>query len=84
MRVAPVGLVGHDCMAGPVFHLGAESAALTHGHPSGYLSAGVMAALIHSLLQAPQTVLTFSSGLAMTTVACPLRSILIGPKAKRS
>ena len=51
MRVAPVGLVGHDCMAGPVFHLGAESAALTHGHPSGYLSAGVMAALIHSLLQ---------------------------------
>lgn len=40
MRVAPVGLGGGG------FELGCEIAALTHGHPSGYLAAGVLADLI--------------------------------------
>ncbi len=45
MRVAPVGLVrGHD-----PFDLGCELAAITHGHPSGYLAAGFCARLIHDL-----------------------------------
>lgn len=39
MRAAPVGLVG----GGDSFRLGCEVAALTHGHPSGWLSAGVLA-----------------------------------------
>ncbi len=45
MRVAPIGLVPVD----DPFALGAQAAALTHGHPSGYLSAGAFAAIIASL-----------------------------------
>ena len=43
MRVAPVGLV---CDKNGAFRLACECAALTHGHPSGYLSAGVLAQII--------------------------------------
>lgn len=45
MRVAPVGLVGDD-----PFQLGCEIAALTHGHPTGYLPAGVLAAIISEII----------------------------------
>lgn len=45
MRVAPVGLV-----AARPCSLGLASAALTHGHPSGYLSAGAAAEIIARLL----------------------------------
>lgn len=51
MRVAPVGLYfwpSHDI--GPAFELACESAAITHGNPSGILPAGVLAALILQLL----------------------------------
>lgn len=53
MRVAPVGLYvwaqhGGDGIA-QAFELGREAAALTHGHPTGNLSAGVLAALVHQL-----------------------------------
>jgi ADP-ribosylglycohydrolase len=43
MRVAPVGLakVGDDA-----FELGCDIAAITHGHPSGYLAGGALAELI--------------------------------------
>jgi ADP-ribosylglycohydrolase len=41
MRVAPVGLVAAD-----PFELGCQAAALTHGHPSGYLAAGAFALLV--------------------------------------
>jgi ADP-ribosyl-[dinitrogen reductase] hydrolase len=44
MRIAPVGLIARD-----PFKLGVEIAALTHGHPSGYLSAGAFAQVIHAL-----------------------------------
>lgn len=57
MRVAPAGLVEGDrgladlaCgEADPegTFALGADLAAITHGHPSGYLPAGVIAISIH-------------------------------------
>lgn len=45
MRVAPVGLAFHH---DPVeaFNLGCDTAALTHGHPSGYLSAGCLASIL--------------------------------------
>ncbi|MHB8660092.1 MAG: ADP-ribosylglycohydrolase family protein [Solirubrobacteraceae bacterium] len=46
MRVGPVGLVADG---GDAFCLGAQVGALTHGHPSGYLSAGFLASLIASL-----------------------------------
>jgi len=44
MRMAPVGLAYHD--AEEAFHFGCKFAAITHGHPTGYLAAGVFAALI--------------------------------------
>ncbi len=48
MRVAPAGLVfyGQNERA---FQTACELAALTHGHPSGYLSAGFLASLISDL-----------------------------------
>lgn len=44
MRVAPVGLANVDH-----FRTACELAAITHGHPSGYLSAGAFAAIVHQL-----------------------------------
>ena len=49
MRVAPVGLFGLGEEAGRVFELAAEVAAITHGHPTGSLPAGVLAVLVHRL-----------------------------------
>lgn len=50
MRVAPIGLISPMGDAGAAFELAAESAALTHGHPSGYLSAGVAASIVRLLV----------------------------------
>jgi ADP-ribosylglycohydrolase len=47
MRIAPVGLV---CPPGQAFETGSELAALTHGHPSSSLSAGLLADLIARLV----------------------------------
>jgi ADP-ribosylglycohydrolase len=45
MRIAPVGLLFYNAPIN-AFKVGAELAAMTHGHPTGYLSAGFLAALI--------------------------------------
>lgn len=52
MRAAPAGLVGHNTY--DVFELGADLAALTHGHPSGYLAAGFLAHVIATLIDMPE------------------------------
>ena len=44
MRVAPIGLVGLP--VADAFDLGCRAAAVTHGHPTGWLAAGVLAALV--------------------------------------
>jgi ADP-ribosylglycohydrolase len=41
MRIAPVGFVWDDA-----FDMGCKLAAITHGHPAGYLSAGAMTQVI--------------------------------------
>jgi ADP-ribosylglycohydrolase len=46
MRAAPAGLVGGDAFA-----LGCKAAALTHGHPSGYLAAGALALMVSELVR---------------------------------
>ncbi len=47
MRIAPVGLfLGEDAA---VFDAACEIAAITHGHPTGYLAAGCLALIIHRL-----------------------------------
>ncbi|WP_346798040.1 ADP-ribosylglycohydrolase family protein [Halomonas sp. Bachu 37] len=52
-RVAPVGLFGwyfrQSQASEDVFRLGAELGALTHGHPTGQLTAGVFAVLVLSM-----------------------------------
>ncbi|MCK9356239.1 MAG: ADP-ribosylglycohydrolase family protein [Dehalococcoidia bacterium] len=48
MRVAPAGL---SFPPGQAFRYGAEFAAITHGHPSGYLPAGVLAEVIALVLE---------------------------------
>lgn len=60
MRVAPIGMLYHALTGDDperrseglsrAFALGCDAAALTHGHPTGYLTAGVMAALVFELL----------------------------------
>jgi ADP-ribosyl-[dinitrogen reductase] hydrolase len=47
MRSAPIGLAVDD--VGEAFRLGRDAAVLTHGHPSGYLSAAYFAAVIHQV-----------------------------------
>ncbi|MGI6588478.1 MAG: ADP-ribosylglycohydrolase family protein [Peptococcia bacterium] len=47
-RIAPVGLYVSRKTA---FELGSECAALTHGHPSGYLAAGVLAHIIAGIIE---------------------------------
>jgi len=47
MRAAPVGLA---LGPGDAFKHGAELAAITHGHPSGYLPAGFLAEMIAGIL----------------------------------
>lgn len=49
MRVAPVGLYFHKSPQ-QAFRIAAECAAITHGHPSGYLSAGVLACIIAEIM----------------------------------
>ena len=46
MRMAPAGLAPVD----GAFMLGAQAAAITHGHPSGYLAAGAFALMVARLV----------------------------------
>lgn len=77
MRVAPVGLFLHE-NAKHAFHVAADIAAMTHGHPSGYLAAGAFAAIIADILQGKslrdsvqtaQTILKNYDGHEETTLA---------------
>ncbi|MFP4295600.1 MAG: ADP-ribosylglycohydrolase family protein [Halothiobacillaceae bacterium] len=70
MRVAPVGLfclriAGHD-RGMDAFSLGRDLAALTHAHPTGYLTAGVLALLIQAI----------AGGLSLTAALRSARSRL--------
>jgi len=48
MRIAPVGLAFSDTEK--AFHIGCQCSAITHGHPTGYLAAGTLAALISEIV----------------------------------
>lgn len=50
MRIAPVGLI-YSRDFEDAFNIGIEISALTHGHPSGYLSGGLLAAIIFQIAQ---------------------------------
>jgi len=51
MRVAPIGLFPEKWNANQVFELAMRAAAITHTHPTGYLAAGSLAAMICFLIQ---------------------------------
>lgn len=53
MRVAPVGLYFNDTGRDirDVSRLGAEAAALTHGHPLGWMPAAALAQIVHEIAQ---------------------------------
>lgn len=48
MRVAPIGLMYDKKEA---FKLGCDCAALTHGHPSGYISGGMLSCIISCIIE---------------------------------
>ncbi|WP_295443566.1 ADP-ribosylglycohydrolase family protein [uncultured Thiodictyon sp.] len=50
MRVAPLGWFRRSAPY-TTFHLGARAGALTHGHPDGWASAGMLAVLIGALFE---------------------------------
>ncbi len=62
MRVAPIGLVAEDA-----FDLGCAAAALTHGHPSGYLAAGAFAQIVAEVSKGQS--LTFAIRTALELLA---------------
>ena len=67
MRVAPIGLAGDD-----PFALGGQAAALTHGHPSGYYSAGALAVIINEAVRGADLPAAVSAALdALRRVAWP-------------
>ena len=54
MRVAPVGIFMSHCASGgeaETFQVAADIAAITHGHPTGYLAAGTFAVLMALLMR---------------------------------
>jgi hypothetical protein len=68
MRTAPIGLLTFTDVD-TVFRVGAEAAALTHGHPSGYLSAGMVAALVRVLITGT-SLITPTIGSPVWTSSC--------------
>ena len=64
MRVAPVGLI-NEMTPTRAFDLAARCAAQTHGHPSGYLSAGVLAALVSGFRYGPDLDAAVASALGL-------------------
>lgn len=74
MRVAPIGLIGAGDDTGTVFQLASETAALTHGHTSGYLSAGMVASIVRLLINgtSPETHLRSYSDLGAVDQSCQI------------
>jgi ADP-ribosyl-[dinitrogen reductase] hydrolase len=48
MRASPAGIVADG--AGHAFELGCQAAAITHGHPTGWLAGGALAVIVNTLL----------------------------------
>ena len=87
MRVAPVGLfMQSEIVNFPVedrhdwaFEIGCDLAAITHGHPTGYLSAGAFACIISALLAGqdlPAAIRAASDRLAPIEEAQECRALL--------
>lgn len=62
MRVAPIGLYfeGKGYSTSEIDRIGAEAAALTHGHELGYIPAAALVHIIHIAAHRPETTLLFA------------------------
>ena len=67
MRAAPAGFFSADVEH--AFRTGAEVAAITHGHPSGYWSAAALAAMVHAILAGAELPVAVDSARALTANA---------------
>ncbi len=67
MRVAPIGLYYYQDYR-KAFSVAAKVAAITHGHPSGYLSAGALASIIANLLDGKTLSQAITMTLALLTI----------------
>ncbi len=71
MRAAPCGFGYAADRSGAatdaIFELGCDAAALTHGHPSGWLPAGTLSALIYQLARGADTITALSRARAELT-----------------
>ena len=86
MRMAPAGLIA----ANDPFQLGCDLAAITHGHPTGYVAGGFLAQLLHELaagatlpgaVRAAQAVLADAPG-HEETLAAVKRAVALAKKGK--
>ncbi len=77
MRVAPVALAFEPVQA---FERGAEVAALTHGHPTGWLAAGFLADVVSRLVRGPRGTAEFrtSRGGPIPGAIAETREVLLG------
>ena len=59
MRVAPIGLYFNDRQieTEEVARIGADAAAITHGHPCGWMPAELLAQIVHEVSQNDETIL---------------------------
>jgi ADP-ribosylglycohydrolase len=64
MRVAPVGLFLHNDPE-RASRVGAEAAALTHGHPTGYLAAGMFSAVIAEIINGKSLAVSIQNAAAI-------------------
>jgi len=63
MRAAPAGLVTDDAIQ--AYRLGCDLAALTHGHPTGWIAAGAFAAIVCELAQGVDPAAAVQTGLLL-------------------
>jgi ADP-ribosylglycohydrolase len=67
MRAAPAGLTGAGPFGEPLT-FGSDIAALTHGHPSGYLAAGVLADVVSRLVVGDELEIALEAALMRVSV----------------
>ncbi len=81
MRVAPIGLVWDVERA---FQLGCESAAITHGHPSGYLASGYFAAMVASIVAGEELRQAIETSTSLLRAKCSHEECLKAIEAAQS
>lgn len=64
MRVAPVGLIAEDA-----YEVGCDLAALTHTHPTGWVTAGVLAVIVRALFHGAAMPIAVRAGLHVARAA---------------